>query len=52
MIKDKDARVLDMTDADWSNAEGLVRILKALQLATQALSGEYYLTFGNLYPII
>ena len=41
-----------MSDADWSNAESLVKILKPLQLATQALSGEYYPTFGNLYPII
>ena len=52
VIKEKEARCLDMSDADWSNAESLVKILKPLQLATQALSGEYYPTFGNLYPII
>ena len=52
VIKKKEARCMDMTDADWSNAESLVKVLRPLQLATASLSGEYYPTFGNLYPII
>ena len=52
LSKEKDAKSLEITDNDWSIAEGLVQILKPLKIATQTISGEDYTTLGNVYPII
>ena len=52
IIKEKDAKILELSDNDWSVAEHLTMILKPLQIATQTMSGEYYPTLGNVYPII
>ena len=52
VIKEKDAKALDLRDSDWSIVEALVGVLRPLQVATQALSGEFYPTLGQVYPII
>ena len=52
VVKEKDAKMLELSDHDWSVAEYLTVILKPLQIATQTMSGEYYPTLGNVYPIV
>ena len=52
IIKEKDAKMLELSDNDWSVAEHLTMVLKPLQFATQTMSGEYYPTLSNVYPII
>lgn len=52
IVKEKDAQMLELSDNDWSVAEHLCALLKPLQIATQTMSGEYYPTLGNVYPII
>ena len=52
IIKEKDAKALDLRDNDWTVAESLVEVLRPLQVATQAISGEFYPTLGQVYPII
>ena len=52
LSKEKDSKNLEMSVNDWAVAEGLVKILKPLHIATQTISGEYYPTLGNVYPII
>ena len=51
IIKEKDAKALDLRDNDWTVAESL-EVLRPLQVATQAISGEFYPTLGQVYPII
>ena len=52
IIRQKDAKALDLRDNDWNVAESLVEVLRPLQVATQAISGEFYPTLGQVYPII
>ena len=52
IIKEQDAKMLELSDNVWSVAELITMVLKPLQIATQTMNREYYPTLGNVYPII
>ena len=52
ITKSSDARVLDMTDEQWSFMEAIVPVLKPLYMATRLMCSEEYPTLSGVYPVL
>ena len=52
ITKPSDARVLDLSDEQWSFMEAVVPVLKPLYMATRLMCSEEYPTLSGVYPIL
>lgn len=52
ITKPADARILDMTDDQWTIIEGMIPVLKPLYMATRLMCSEEYPTLSGTYPVL
>ena len=52
ITKPSDARVVDLSDEQWSFMEAVVPVLKPLYMATRLMCSEEYPTLSGVYPIL
>ncbi|XP_076358927.1 E3 SUMO-protein ligase ZBED1-like [Tachypleus tridentatus] len=52
VVKDSQAKVLDITDKDWEVIQDIVPVLQPLYIATRGLCSEQYPTLSGVMPIV
>ncbi|XP_076372359.1 E3 SUMO-protein ligase ZBED1-like [Tachypleus tridentatus] len=52
VVKDSQAKVLDITDKDWEVIQDIVLVLQPLYIATRVLCSEQYPTLSGVMPIM
>ncbi|XP_076361643.1 E3 SUMO-protein ligase ZBED1-like [Tachypleus tridentatus] len=52
VVKDSQAKVLDITDKDWEVIQDIVPVLQPLYIATRVLCSEQYPTLSGVMPIM
>ena len=52
ITKPSEARVLDLTDDQWTPLEAIVPVLKPLYMSTRLMCSEEYPTLSGIYPVL
>ncbi|XP_076341474.1 E3 SUMO-protein ligase ZBED1-like [Tachypleus tridentatus] len=52
VVKDSQAKVLNITDKDWEVIQDIVPVLQPLYIATRVLCSEQYPTLSGVMPIV